>query len=70
MLRLAPDPSDKPRLLDEIYPGRDVKPVAWSKCLDCEADVDGYIYVSSVAFGYCNAHYSEHRSRLDAEQSA
>jgi hypothetical protein len=57
MLRVAPDPSDKPRELDEIYPGRIVKPVVWEKCLDCKNDVDAYIYYAGQPHGYCFNHY-------------
>jgi hypothetical protein len=57
MLRLAPDPSDKPRLLDELYPGRAFSVVEWEKCLECNRDVDVFIYNAGVRLGYCNDHY-------------
>jgi hypothetical protein len=75
MLRLAPDPSDKPRLLDEVYPGRTFEVVAWDKCCECDRDVDAYIYVASmpcaaartVRRGYCNNHYVSKMTRAYAE---
>lgn len=67
MLRLAPDPSDKTRLLDELYPGRDIQVAEWDKCLECKNDVDAYIYVAGLRRGYCNDHYLTHRSPIDAQ---
>jgi len=62
MLRLAPDPSDKERLLEELYPGREFLVAEWDKCLSCDKDVDGYIYVAGMRRGYCNDHYNQARS--------
>jgi len=67
MLRVAPDPSDKPRLFDEVYPGRRVHPVAWDSCLECDKDVDAYIYVAGMRRGYCNEHYVIKMTRAYAE---
>jgi len=57
MLRLAPDPSAKERLLDELYPGRSFSVVTWDKCVECDRDVDAYIYTAGIPRGYCNDHY-------------
>ena len=57
MLKVAPDPSDKERLLDEVYPGRDILVVEWEQCLSCDREVDAYIYVAGLRRGYCNEHY-------------
>lgn len=57
MLRVASDPSDKPRLLDELYPGGDFVVVAWDKCVECDRDVDAYVYVAGNRRGYCSEHY-------------
>ena len=58
MLRLAPDPSDKERVLEELYPGREFLVAQWEKCISCDKDVDGYIYVAGMRRGYCNDHYN------------
>jgi len=57
MLRVAPDASTKERVLDELYPGREIKPVAWDSCLHCKQDVDVYVYRAGKAYGYCYEHY-------------
>ena len=67
MLRLAPDPSAEPRLLDELYPGRRLHIVDWDKCLECDHDVDAYVYVAGLRRGYCNDHYLSHRSPVNAQ---
>jgi hypothetical protein len=67
MLRLAPGPSDKERLLEELYPGREFLVAEWEKCLTCDKDVDAYIYVAGMRRGYCNDHYNITKSHLNAE---
>jgi len=67
MLRLAPDPSDKERVLEELYPGRVFEVVDWDKCLECDRDVDAYIYTAGMRRGYCNEHYVGKMTRAYAE---
>lgn len=64
MLRLAPDASTKERLLEELYPGRDIEVVAWEKCLNCDKDIDAYVYVAGIRQGYCFEHYTS-RNRAE-----
>lgn len=57
MLRLAPDASTVEHKLDELYPGGSFEVVEWEKCIQCDRDVDGYIYVAGMRRGYCSDHF-------------
>lgn len=61
MLRVAPDESTPERLLEDLYPGGFVV-ADWEKCLSCDRDVDGYIYVEGERYGYCYEHYDKEKA--------
>lgn len=66
MLRVAPDSSTIERLIEELYPGG-IQVAEWEKCLICDKDVDGYIYVAGLRRGYCANHYGHYRDLVHAE---
>lgn len=58
MLRVAPDSSTVEHTLEELYPGG-FQIAEWEKCLNCDKEVDAYIYIADTRQGYCFAHYTE-----------